>query len=66
MEDAIHTIDRLTVVTVLLLCLAAFSVGFSCGVLGMKIVTNKIESFRNHLAGLRATDEEPVNQERDI
>lgn len=31
MEDTIHTIDRLTVATVLLLCMAAFSVGFSLG-----------------------------------
>lgn len=44
MEDAIQTIDRLTVVLVLVLCIAAFSVGFS---LGMKIAINTIESFQS-------------------
>lgn len=73
MEDAIHTIDRLTVATVLLLCIAAFSVGFS---LGMKIALNKIESFQSRLKHLESDalwlrvrgtmDDETVSQEHDV
>lgn len=49
LEDAIHTIDRLTIATILLLCCAAFSLGFS---VGMKIALNKIDSFQSRLKHL--------------